>query len=69
MRKLEGKVINNIIKYKRKGLTVSKIAEMFDVSVRTVYNYTKFLGVDGKTNGPGRPKKLSKEISKRIQNG
>ena len=69
MKKLEGKVINNIIKNKRKGLTVPKIADICGVSVRTVHNYTKDLGLGGKTNGPGRPKKMSKEISKMIENG
>ena len=69
MRKIEGKVINNIIKYKRKGLTVPKIAEMCGVSIPTVHNYTKDLGVYRRKNGPGRPKKLSNKISKKIQDG
>ena len=69
MRKLNRKVIDNIIKHKGKGLTRPKIAEICGVSVRTVHNYTKDIGVNRGTNRPGRPKKLSKRMSKKIENG
>ena len=66
MRRLDRKIIDDIVKSKKLGSTISEISKKCGVSTATVKNYTRYLGLyDGK-RGPGRIKKLSNVISKEI---
>ena len=68
MRNLERKCINKIVELKLKGLTINEIAKMCNIGVSSVKKYTKDIGIYKKKKKPGRPKKLSKKISKAIVN-
>jgi transposase len=66
MKEIEKHVVKKIEEYKRNKITISKIAELLDISPTSVKKYSKKVVRNFRKNERGRPKKLSMEISKNI---